>query len=105
MGRVNPDVIHLDSFRRYPIRLQLRRAGFHPSHRVGQSGPVFLGRGLTRDHHGPRVVCLFVSLCYVSLDSRHLLGSLGEDGLGDPRGADGRRNTGEVSHLLSSVLM
>ena len=58
-----------------------------------------------RDHHGPRhVVGRLVGPCYVLTDGRHLLGSLGEDGLGDPRGADGRRNTGEVSHLLSSVL-
>jgi len=87
-----------------PVHLQLRRAGFHPSHRVGQVGFVFLGRGRARDHRRPRhAVGRLVHLGDVLPDARHHLRTLGRGLLGDARGANGRGDTGEVGHLLTSV--
>ena len=96
-------ILYTNKFRRDPVRLQLRRAGFHPSHRVGQIGLVFLGRGNPRRHRRPvHSTRGFVCLLYAPPDLRHHLGSLREDRLGDARGADGRGDTGEVGHLLTS---
>jgi hypothetical protein len=90
--------------RRDPVPLQLRRAGFHPSHRVEQIGLVFLGRGrATRCRDPHHVVRGLVGLGDVPPDTRHHLGPLGHGLLGEARGADGRGDTGEVGHLFAGV--